>query len=169
MKITLWHKIALAAALSVTACASLGALAEDGADATEALEQADPEFQEAIVKHIIKRFCARIDATSEQKKEITELITKKRAANSDKRAALKASLKDFMQSAASLSNSPESDKTLREKAQSLRVAHEALMDDRLETFLKIRSMLTAEQKEKMKKLAQHRPRLTKLIKSGIAS
>ncbi len=173
MKIKIWHKLALTSVSSIAACASGAALisawADDGqGKADTALEQADPEFQEAIVKHIIKRFCTRIDATAAQKKEITALVEKRREANSSERAALRAGLKDFMHAAGSLENSPESDKSLRDKAASLRVMHEKLMDDRLETFLKIRAMLTSEQKENLKKFAQHRPRLTKAIESGTA-
>ncbi len=109
----------------------------------------DPEFEEAVVKHFLKRFFNRIDASESQKKKISELINSKRITNQAKRAALKAGMKDFLSSAASLDNSANSDATLRTKAKELRVMREELMDDRLESFLKVRSLLSTDQKEKL--------------------
>lgn len=109
----------------------------------------DPEFEEAVVKHILKRFFNRIDASDSQRKEISELVKNKRTANQAKRETLKAGVKDFLSAATSLDNSDSSDATLRSKAKELRAMHEDLMDDRLESFLKIRSLLSSEQKEKL--------------------
>ena len=123
---------------------------EDGLLISQAqISGGDPEFQEALVKHILKRFFNRIDATDNQRQEITELVNNKRKSNQARRDALKAGVKDFLSSATTLDNSEKSDSTLRTKAKELRVQHQELMDDRLESFLKVRALLTSEQKEKL--------------------
>lgn len=109
----------------------------------------DPEFEDAVVKHILKRFFNRIDANDSQRKEISELVKNKRTANQAKREALKAGIKDFLSAATSLDNSESSAATLRTKAKELRAMHEELMDDRLESFLTVRALLSSEQKEKL--------------------
>ena len=114
----------------------------------------DPEFEEALVKHVLKRFFNRIDASESQKSEISELVNNKRVANQAKRAALKAGMRDFLSLASSLDNSANSDATLRTKAKELRAMHEVLMDDRLESFLKVRALLSNEQKEKLHNTCQ---------------
>lgn len=173
MKINMRQNLILPVALALTLAAGLGltALANDDniRDGKAGIE-ADPEFADALVKHILKRFYSRIGATEVQKTEITELVISKRAANAAKRKALKDGLKDFMQSSSSMDNSSQSDQSLRDKAHTLRAMHEELMDDRLETFLKIRAMLSAEQKDNLKKFAKmHHPRLSKIISAGADS
>ena len=173
MKINMRKNFMLPVVLALTLAAGLGLTALAGDDIIKddrAGLEADPEFADALVKHVLKRFYSRIEATDAQKTEITELVMNKRAANAAKRKALKDGLKDFMQSSSSLDNSTQSDKTLRDKAHTLRAMHEELMDDRLETFLKIRATLTAEQKDNLKKFCkmQH-PRLSKVISAGADS
>lgn len=134
---------------------NLAALAEKSAEETTFLisqvqqSGGDSELEEAVVKHALKRFFNRIDASENQKKEISELVNSKRKANQVKREALKTGMKDFVSSATRLDNSDSSSTTLRAKAKELRVLHEELMDDRLESFLKVRALLTGEQKEKL--------------------
>lgn len=147
-----------AGAIMLAAGSNLAAWAEKTSD-TLLISQAqvasnDPEFEEALVKHVLKRFFNRIDANDSQKKEISELVNNKRVANQAKRAALKAGMKDFLSSASSLDNSASSDATLRAKAKELRAMHEELMDDRLESFLKVRALLSSEQKEKLHNTCQ---------------
>ncbi|MFA6207884.1 MAG: Spy/CpxP family protein refolding chaperone [Candidatus Obscuribacterales bacterium] len=113
------------------------------------LGNGDPEFEAAVVKHLLKRFFNRIDASESQRTEISEIVESKRQANRSKRDALKAAMKEFLSSAASLDNSETSNDSLRAKAKVLRTMHEELMDDRLESFLKVRSLLSSEQKEKL--------------------
>lgn len=159
MKNWLNHKytaISLAAgAVMLAAGSNLAAWAEksseEGGLLISQMQQSggDPEFEEAVVKHILKRFFNRIDANDSQRKEISELVKDKRTANQAKRAALKVGIKDFLSAATSLDNSESSAATLRTKAKELRAMHEELMDDRLESFLKVRALLSSEQKEKL--------------------
>lgn len=113
------------------------------------LGNSDPEFEAAVVRHVLKRFLNRIDASESQRTEISEIVENKRKANQSKRDALKAAMKEFLSSAASLDNSESSNDSLRVQARVLRTMHEELMDDRLESFLKVRSLLSTEQKEKL--------------------
>jgi hypothetical protein len=116
----------------------------------------DPELQKALVKHLLKRFYSRIDASSAQRKEISQLVDERMVANESKREAMRAGLKEFLQMSATLDGSNSSNTALKEKAHQLRVAHAALNDDRLETFLKIRALLSDEQKQKLQKTCQNR-------------
>jgi len=171
MKISNRQYLLIAVALTLTLAAGLGLTAQAGEPEaisdSKANIEVDPEFADAVVNHLLKRFFNKIDATERQRSEITNLVVSKRVANAAKRKALKTEMKDFMQSTAELDNSSQSDKTLREKAHTLRAMYEELMDDRLETFLKIRTMLTAEQKKTLNKFARmHHRRLSKLISTG---
>ncbi|CAN5212943.1 hypothetical protein BH11CYA1_BH11CYA1_35610 [soil metagenome] len=142
--------VMLGAGTNLAAWAEKSGAAEEGLVIAQGqISGADPEFQQAVVKHVLKRFFNRIDASDSQKNDISELINGKVKSNQAKREALKAGMKDFLSSAATLDNSASSDSTLRAKAKELRVMHEELMDDRLESFLKVRALLTGEQKEKL--------------------
>jgi Spy/CpxP family protein refolding chaperone len=110
--------------------------------------QGDPEFRQALIKHMQKRFFKRIGATEEQKEKIGALIDKKIEANQGKREELRKGLESF----ATLISSPgTNEQTIRDKALALRKLRENLMDDRLETMLSIRAMLDDEQKAKLGK------------------
>jgi Spy/CpxP family protein refolding chaperone len=142
-------------AILLAAGCNLAALAEKSTEESTFLisqvqqSGVDPEFEEAVVKHALKRFFNRIDASDSQEREISELVNSKRKANQAKREALKAGMKDFVSAAANLDNSDSSSATLRTKAKELRALREELMDDRLESFLKVRALLSSEQKEKL--------------------
>lgn len=122
----------------------------------------DPEFEKALVKHMEKKFFARIHATPEQRSKIAALVESKIDANSGKRKALRSGLKSLLE----LVRNPQAkDEEITARAHELRNMHQALMDDRLNTFLAVRAMLDDEQKSKLgKRIAkvmegQGRPRL----------
>lgn len=118
-----------------------GELAEMGVNV-----KGDPEFEKALLKHIEKRLFERINATEEQQTKIATLIESKLEANRGKRQSLKEGFKEFIK----LSQSADAkDDDIRAKAIELRAMHEALMDDRLDTFLSIRGMLDADQRAKL--------------------
>ena len=120
-----------------------------GAEGAEgAPGQGDPEFRQALIKHMQKRFFKRIGATEEQKEKIGALIDKKVEANQGKREELRKGLESF----ATLISSPgTNEQAIRDKALALRKLRESLMDDRLETMLSIRALLDDEQKAKLGK------------------
>lgn len=106
----------------------------------------DPEFEKALLKHIEKRLFERINANEEQQTKIATLIESKLEGNRGKRQSLKEGFKEFIK----LSQSADAnDDEIRAKAKELRAMHEALMDDRLDTFLSIRGMLDADQRAKL--------------------
>lgn len=126
-----------------------GVLAKDAAGELAEMGMSvkgDPEFEKALVKHVEKRLFERINATEDQQTKISTLIESKLEANRGKRQALKEGFKDFIK----LSQSADAnDKDIRAKAQELRAMHDALMDDRLDTFLTIRGMLDNDQRSKL--------------------
>lgn len=136
-----------------------------------AAESGDSEFRNALVKHVLKRFYNRIEASDEQKKEISEIVDNRMVANQSKRQAMRAGIKDFFNLSATLDNSQNSAAALKAKAHELRLAHQQLMDDRLETFLKIRALLSDEQRQKLQKSCQNRfKRISAMpFKSNMAS
>lgn len=122
----------------------------------------DPEFEKALVKHMEKKFFARINATPEQRSKIATLVESKMDANRGKREALRSGLKSLVE----LVRNPQAkDEEITARAHELRNMHQALMDDRLNTFLAVRALLDDEQKSKLgKRIAkvmegQGRPRL----------
>ncbi|MBX9938212.1 MAG: Spy/CpxP family protein refolding chaperone [Candidatus Obscuribacterales bacterium] len=119
---------------------------ESSAGASCNLWQGDPEFRQALIKHLQKRFFKKIGATDEQKEKIGALINSKIEANQSKRAELRKELESF---ADLVSNPGTDEQTIRDKAMVLRKLHQNLMDDRLETMLAVRAMLNDEQKAKL--------------------
>lgn len=119
---------------------------ESSAGASCILLQGDPEFRQALIKHLEKRFFKKIGATEEQKEKIGALINNKIEANQSKREELRKGLESF---ADLISNPGTDEQTIRDKAMVLRRMHQNLMDDRLETMLAVRAMLTDEQKTKL--------------------
>lgn len=122
----------------------------------------DPEFEKALVKHMEKKFFARIKATPEQRSKIAALVESKIDANSGKRKALRSGLKSLVEL---IRNPQAKDEEITALAHELRSMHQALMDDRLNTFLAVRALLDDEQKSKLgKRIAkvmegQGRPKL----------
>ena len=122
----------------------------------------DPEFEKALVKHMEKKFFARINATPEQRSKIATLVESKMETNRGKRDALRSGLKSLVE----LVRNPQAkDEEITARAHELRNMHQTLMDDRLNTFLAVRALLDDEQKSKLgKRIAkvmegQGRPRL----------
>lgn len=122
----------------------------------------DPEFEKALVKHMERKFFARIKATPEQRSKIAALVESKMETNRGKRDALRSGLKSLVE----LVRNPQAkDEEITARAHELRNMHQTLMDDRLNTFLAVRALLDDEQKSKLgKRIAkvmegQGRPRL----------
>lgn len=110
------------------------------------IEESDPEFEQAVLKHFEKRFFKRIEATSEQKDKIDKLLTGKLSENRSKRQACKKAVKELLAMVADPASSEDSIRAQAEKARSI---HSELSQDRLNTFLAVRAMLTESQKKQL--------------------
>ncbi len=103
----------------------------------------DKDFELALKKHFEKRFFERIKATDEQKEKISSLIDARMEEAKPLREDLRAGALEFTQ----LLGSDTSDTTIVDKAHSLREKRDKLMEERLQTLLKVRAILSAEQRK----------------------
>ncbi len=116
--------------------------AEAGKAAGEAL--IDGDFEEAMLKHFEKRFFKRIDATEDQQKALSEIFLKQMQSSRAQREAMRRKLidvSDFVAADAS------SDDQIKEKIAEVRTMHEKLSNSRIDTALKVRQVLTPEQRK----------------------
>jgi Spy/CpxP family protein refolding chaperone len=114
----------------------------------------DKEFDAAVGKFMAKRFCKRIDATSEQTEKLTAMISQTRDDTRPLREQLRHGLLDLSSMVVS---DDTTDDQIKAKVAELRSIHEKISDVRLDTALKARRVLTHEQREKINK------RITNLI------
>lgn len=113
--------------------------------------ESDPEFEQALLKHIEKRFFKNIGASPEQKEKISKLLENKLNANRAKRQALKEAMAAMVKLAA---DPGSTDQALIDQAHKARAIKEELAGQRLSTFLEVRAMLTDEQKQKLSQRLQ---------------
>jgi len=105
---------------------------------------ADPDFENALRKHIVKKFLFNIGATEDQKKKISAIIEGQAEARSAERKELR---KGAIELAQLMGSDTATDDEIVQKVHELRAMHEKLMDERVETALKVRSNLTSEQRK----------------------
>lgn len=104
----------------------------------------DPEFEDALRKHVQKRFFNVIDATDAQKTQLDAIFNQRVTESRSARKEIKQGLIELAQMMADESST---DDQITEKAHQLRQKREQLMDARLSTALKVRGVLSKEQKE----------------------
>lgn len=105
----------------------------------------DPEFRQALIKHMEKRFFARIDATDEQQTQIKAIIEKSMSENQDKKKAMRTGVKELL----AMVQGDAKDEEIKAKVKDLRAIHESLTDARIESMLSIRKTLNDEQRAKL--------------------
>jgi Spy/CpxP family protein refolding chaperone len=103
----------------------------------------DQDFEVAIRKHIERRVYDLIDATDAQREKISQLLSQRQDETRPEREKLREGLADLSQMMAGDAN----DEAIISKAHELRSMHEQIMDERLNTMLKVRTMLTADQRK----------------------
>lgn len=117
----------------------------------------DKDFEMALRKFVSKRFYNRIDATDEQRAKLDSIWMSTMEATRPQREQLR-------QGALELSNliagDEATDEQITQKVQQLRALHEKVMDQRIDSLLQARKVLTAEQR------AQINERITQVITGG---
>jgi Spy/CpxP family protein refolding chaperone len=112
--------------------------------ATGAIAMEDDDWSNCLRKHFEKRFFKRIDATKEQQEKMSALIDNAAQENQGMRAEIKDKALSLVNS---FGGGSASDDELRQQVAELRTLHEKLMDKRLETALKVRAVMTPEQRK----------------------
>lgn len=104
----------------------------------------DPEWESAVRKHFEKRFFNLIDATDSQKTQLDDLFRKRCEANRATREEVKEAA---VQVSKMMADDAVSDDQIRAKVHEIRKIRQQLQDDRLETALKVRAILTKDQRQ----------------------
>jgi len=104
----------------------------------------DPEFENALRKHVEKRFFNLIEATESQKTQLDDLFKQRLEANRGTREQVK---EGAVEVAKLVADDSASDEQIRTKVLEIRKLREQLMDSRLDTALKVRAILTKEQRK----------------------
>lgn len=104
----------------------------------------DKDLEGALRNHFQKRFFNLIDATDEQKKELSAIIAAQAEEASPIRQELRSQVLDVNDLIADESTT---DEQIKQRVEKIRALRDKLQDKRLETMLKVRSKLTAEQKQ----------------------
>jgi Spy/CpxP family protein refolding chaperone len=118
--------------------------AEAGKAAGEVL--IDGDFEDAMLKHFEKRFFKRIDATEAQQTQLSEIFQTQMKGSRSQREAIRHKLIDLADSFAAEGST---DEQIKAKVLEVRSMHEKLMDTRVDTALKVRQVLTPEQRKTM--------------------
>lgn len=104
----------------------------------------DPEWESAVRKHVEKRFFNLIDATDSQKTQLDDLFKKMCDTNRSSREQVKQGAADV---ATMMADNSATDEQIRNKVADIRKLREKMQDTRLETALKVRAILTNEQRK----------------------
>ncbi|HEY9784070.1 MAG TPA: periplasmic heavy metal sensor [Candidatus Obscuribacterales bacterium] len=124
--------------------AGVGFIAPVWADNAELGSFIDPEFENAVRKHVEKRFFNLIDATDAQRNTLDELFKQRMESTRPVREEIR---KGFVEVSQMMADESVSDDQIIKKVHEIRALREKLMDGRLETALKVRATLTKEQKQ----------------------
>ncbi len=133
--------IGLTSMLAFTVMATYPVWADDSAGARAPF--VDKEFEAALRKHFQKRFFNYIDATDTQREQITALLDERMEACRPQREKLKSEAIQLSEMMAG----DASDEQVRNKLHELREVRDKLMDERMTTALKVRTMLKPEQRK----------------------
>jgi Spy/CpxP family protein refolding chaperone len=107
-------------------------------------EHGDPEFKQAMIKHHEKMFFKKVDATADQQTKVSKIFADERAAKEPLRHQLH---EQFKQMHELMANADSTDQQITDKAHELRQTEDKLKDERLDTMLKVRAVLTPKQRE----------------------
>ena len=103
----------------------------------------DKEFEQALRKHFQKRFFNFIDASDSQREQITALLEERMETCRPQREKLKSEAIQLPEMMAG----DASDEQVRNKLHELRDVRDKLMDERMTTALKVRTLLKPEQRK----------------------
>lgn len=139
--------------LNKTTIAIIGALTIAGltasqfvpawADKTVARALVDPELEIALSNHCKKRFFNLIDATEEQQNLLSGILTKQLEEARPLRAQIREDLLDLSDL---MADENSTDSVIKSKVEEIRDLREQIQEKRLNSILKARAVLTAEQK-----------------------
>lgn len=104
----------------------------------------DSDFADAVRKHVEKRFFNLIEATDSQRTQLDEIFKSRMETSKKARAEMKRGVLEMTELMAS---ETATDDQIKAKSSELRKMKESLADGRLETALKVRSILTKEQRK----------------------
>jgi Spy/CpxP family protein refolding chaperone len=114
------------------------------ADKTVTQALIDPELEIALSNHFKKRFFNLIDASDEQKTKLSGLLTKQLDDARPLRSQIREKVMDLSDM---IADEKSTDEAITGKVEEIRQLREQIQDKRLNTILKARSVLTAEQKQ----------------------
>jgi Spy/CpxP family protein refolding chaperone len=106
----------------------------------------DGDFEEAMLKHFEKRFFKRIDATEAQQTELSGIFLNQMQGSRSQRETIRHKLIDLTDAFAADS---ATDDQIRANVSEVRTMREKLADSRVDTALKVRKVLTPEQRKTM--------------------
>ncbi|MBK7750256.1 MAG: Spy/CpxP family protein refolding chaperone [Candidatus Obscuribacter sp.] len=157
----------LVASIAAPSLLSSRALAQESAS-TQAPQASvvvddDPELTKALFKHFQKRFFNRIDATSEQREKINNILESKLKLNKQNRLALKTGIKELGRLAC---NPKAKTSDIEAKAHELQTLRQQMSESRLKTMLEVRALLSDEQ---LTKLGQRLEAVLERRQKGFAS
>ncbi|MCC7529210.1 MAG: Spy/CpxP family protein refolding chaperone [Candidatus Melainabacteria bacterium] len=104
----------------------------------------DPEWENAVRKHVEKRFFNLIDATDSQKSQLDDLFKQRVEGNRQTREQVK---KGVVEVAQLMADDTATDEQIRSKVKEIQKVRQQLIDSRLDTALKVRAILTKEQRQ----------------------
>lgn len=106
----------------------------------------DKETEGLVRKIVAKRFCKRVGASNEQKQKIEALI----AATTDQTRPMREEMRHKLLDLSALMSSAEAtEDQIKNQVADIRALREKLMDQRLSAVLKLRQILTIEQRQKI--------------------
>lgn len=113
------------------------------ADKTIARTLVDPELEIAVTNNFKKRFFNLIDATEEQQKKLSGILTQQLEDARPLRSQIREDLMDLSDLMAS---DAATDSAIKSKVDEIRTLREKIQEKRLDSILKARAVLTPEQK-----------------------
>lgn len=151
-------KKAKVVALSMALMAPVGIwFAQASAAAPAGVTLIDKDFEQAVRKFISKRVYNRIDATDAQREQLDKIWINTMESTRPDREQVR---QDALQLSNLMASDDATDEQITEKAHEIRALHQKVMDQRLDSLLKARKVLTKEQRSKINE------RITELITGG---
>jgi Spy/CpxP family protein refolding chaperone len=135
-------------ALALTLVVPLGMFVSQASFAADgqATGLIDKDFETAVRKFVSRRFYRRINASDEQRQKLDSIWTSTMETTRPERERLRQGLLELSDLMAS---DAATDEQISQKAHELRAMHEKINDQRLDSILKARKVLTPEQRKKV--------------------
>jgi Spy/CpxP family protein refolding chaperone len=112
----------------------------------------DKDFELSVRKFISKRFYNRVDATDEQRAKLDSIWNNTMETTRPEREALR---HGFLELSNLMASDDATDEQITQKAHELRAMHEKVMDQRLNSLLQARKVLTKEQRKQINDRITH--------------